>query len=369
MLVGGIQLLLLTAVAGTSLIALADSTSGDPTVNDPSTSGIDAFARPRPTPTPTPVPHPNAPYAYKDCSGNTNSDGTVSQGQSATCAVFANAGDRAYTSGEEVDIFAGPDTPIQVTGCSGTTNASYSTSGTLIGSASGAYCAFQVQSGQVQSFPTFQSLGTETFYVPGTIASGTQVHQSSRFCTAPGLDGERACTAQFAQLPINGPAATIIDEVPPTFTSTQSDIGPLDATSSSGAVASFALPTVTDNAPGPIAVSCNPPSGSVFAIGTTTVVCTATDASSNSATQTFTVLVINTFDSLCRVTVAEETNPAIAHSLCVKLEGASDAAARSDMNAADGMLNAFVNEVNAQTGNTIGASDASGLQGLAQLLM
>ena len=47
--------------------------------------------------------------------------------------------------------------------------------------------------------------------------------------------------------------------------------------------------TASDNCdPVPI-VSCSPPSGSGFPVGTTTVTCTATDASGNSSTQTFTV--------------------------------------------------------------------------------
>src|SRR5579864_3318007 len=204
LLIGSIQLLAVAAIAATSVFALADSPT-DPAVASPSgTTELDMAARPRPTPTPTPQLPPSAPYAYKTCTGMTNPDGTVSQGQSATCTVAANTGSRLYKAGEEVDIFAGADTGIVVTGCSGVTTSSYSTSGTLVNASSGAYCAFQVQSGVV-AFG--QSLGTETFVVPGTVASGTQIHQSSRFCTAPGADGERACTAQFAQMPVSGPAS------------------------------------------------------------------------------------------------------------------------------------------------------------------
>lgn len=50
--------------------------------------------------------------------------------------------------------------------------------------------------------------------------------------------------------------------------------------------------TATDNCPG-ITVVCNPPSGSCFPIGTTTVTCTATDASGNTATCSFTVSAFN----------------------------------------------------------------------------
>jgi len=50
----------------------------------------------------------------------------------------------------------------------------------------------------------------------------------------------------------------------------------------------YALPQVSDNCPG-ASVACVPPSGSVFALGTTSVTCTATDAAGNTATCSFPV--------------------------------------------------------------------------------
>ncbi|HST20822.1 MAG TPA: HYR domain-containing protein, partial [Blastocatellia bacterium] len=50
--------------------------------------------------------------------------------------------------------------------------------------------------------------------------------------------------------------------------------------------------TASDNCPG-VVVVCNPPSGSCFPVGVTTVTCTATDASGNTATCSFTVSVFN----------------------------------------------------------------------------
>lgn len=50
--------------------------------------------------------------------------------------------------------------------------------------------------------------------------------------------------------------------------------------------------TANDNCPG-VTTSCIPPSGATFPVGTTTVSCTATDASSNQATCSFTVTVTN----------------------------------------------------------------------------
>jgi hypothetical protein len=63
----------------------------------------------------------------------------------------------------------------------------------------------------------------------------------------------------------------------------------------------FPPPTASDNCPGVIVV-CNPPSGSCFPTGTTTVTCTATDASGNTSTCSFTV---TTFDTALQ----DDSNP------------------------------------------------------------
>jgi hypothetical protein len=63
-------------------------------------------------------------------------------------------------------------------------------------------------------------------------------------------------------------------------------------TNACSAVVTFA-PTVTDNCPG-VTYSCTPASGTVFAQGTNTVTCTATDASGNMASASFQVIVTAT---------------------------------------------------------------------------
>ena len=50
----------------------------------------------------------------------------------------------------------------------------------------------------------------------------------------------------------------------------------------------FAAPTASDNSPG-VTTTCNPPSGSTFPLGVTTVTCTAKDAANNTATCSFAV--------------------------------------------------------------------------------
>jgi hypothetical protein len=67
-------------------------------------------------------------------------------------------------------------------------------------------------------------------------------------------------------------------------------------------VVSYTPPVVSDNCPG-VAAVCNPPAGSCFPTGVTTVTCTATDAAGNTATCSFTVTV---FD----VALLDDSNPA-----------------------------------------------------------
>jgi hypothetical protein len=68
-------------------------------------------------------------------------------------------------------------------------------------------------------------------------------------------------------------------------------------------VVNYTTPTPTDNCPG-VTVLCTPPSGSCLPPGTTTVTCTATDASGNTATCSFTVTV---FD----VALQDDSDPSI----------------------------------------------------------
>lgn len=64
-----------------------------------------------------------------------------------------------------------------------------------------------------------------------------------------------------------------------------------DATSKNGAAVQLTAPTASDIVDGAVAASFDRRSGDVFALGTTTVTCTATDAAGNEGTATFTVTV------------------------------------------------------------------------------
>jgi hypothetical protein len=104
----------------------------------------------------------------------------------------------------------------------------------------------------------------------------------------------------------------------------------VDATAPAGATVTFSA-TATDNSGAIPTVTCTPASGSVFAIGNTTVTCTATDLSGNSATSSFVVTVRG---------VPEQTARLIADVLALK-----------DINVNVGGLNGLVHALEAVLNN------------------
>jgi hypothetical protein len=85
-----------------------------------------------------------------------------------------------------------------------------------------------------------------------------------------------------------------------------------EATSSAGAAVSFAT-SATDLVDGAVTPTCTPASGSTFALGSTTVDCTATDAHGNSSTASFAVAVVDTTApklSVPAAVTANATSPA-----------------------------------------------------------
>ena len=84
---------------------------------------------------------------------------------------------------------------------------------------------------------------------------------------------------------------TVVDTTPPAVTVPANVT--LQATSPAGAVYSFTA-SALDTVDGALTPSCTPASGSTFAIGTTTVTCSATDNSGNAGSRSFTVAVVDT---------------------------------------------------------------------------
>ncbi|HET6404118.1 MAG TPA: HYR domain-containing protein [Candidatus Thermoplasmatota archaeon] len=131
-------------------------------------------------------------------------------------------------------------------------------------------------------------------------------------CTATDAAGNEATAVTFV--------VTVVDTTGPSIDAMADDV--VEATSALGATYVYAAPATFDIVDGAGVASCLPASGSVFALGETTVTCSATDAAGNAADAvTFTV------------TVQDTTPPTIAAMVDLVLEAASDAGAEATFDA------------------------------------
>ncbi|HEY5944728.1 MAG TPA: HYR domain-containing protein, partial [Kofleriaceae bacterium] len=112
-------------------------------------------------------------------------------------------------------------------------------------------------------------------------------------CTATDPFGN----ATVATFPI-----TVKDNYGPTFTG----VVPITVQSPSGTavIVNYALPVATDQVSGPATVSCSPPPGTAFPVGTTEVTCYAIDNAGNRSTVTFPVTVESPLDVMPPLIVA-----------------------------------------------------------------
>jgi len=118
-----------------------------------------------------------------------------------------------------------------------------------------------------------------------TLASSVQVPVSTQGSTT--LAFHAVDNQNNVETPDNS-LTVKIDTTPPSFSSIPTSVT-TNATRPSGAIVSYTV-TASDNNPNP-GVVCNPASGSLFAVGTTSVNCTATDVADNVTPASFTVTV------------------------------------------------------------------------------
>ena len=151
---------------------------------------------------------------------------------------------------------------------------------------------------------------TCTITCPANITQGNDPNQCGAVVTYPaptttGTCGTVTCSpASGSFFPVGTTTVTCTTAGPScTFTVTVNDTQPPTITCPTNITAATLTPsdpcivvnyttTASDNCPG-VTVVCTPPSGSCFPVGSTTVTCTATDASGNTATCSFTVSVFN----------------------------------------------------------------------------
>lgn len=192
---------------------------------------------------------------------------------------------------------------------------------------------------------------------PGDVTLGTEGAKQDVSAIATDRVGNTAVTT------VGGLS---IDRTPPVLT--VPDSVTVDASSPAGAGVTYAT-TATDTLSGPSPVGCNPPSGTTFSIGTTTVTCTVSDAAGNTATRSFPVKVNSAAEQLTNlvgVIQSFKLKQGIVSSLDAKLtaaQAAQAAAGAGDRITACNQLSAFINEVQAQSGKELTLDQAVQLAG------
>ncbi len=149
-----------------------------------------------------------------------------------------------------------------------------------------------IRPGQSASLTVTLAGGTPPYTVTLNNGGGTQTGASPlQFSLSPAVTTTYAISSAVdnngCPATPQGSATIIVDSTPPTITCPPAQVGVIAG--SSGAV-TYPVPTVTDNNPG-ATFNCTPLSGAPFALGTTTVNCTATDVAGLTASCSFTVVV------------------------------------------------------------------------------
>lgn len=145
----------------------------------------------------------------------------------------------------------------------------------------------------------------------------------------------------------------------------------INATSPDGTFVQYTA-SATDDVNGAVTPVCGPVSGTLFPIGTTTVICTATDTALNSSSASFEVTVVGASGQLSNLTTLVQSynlHQGISNSLDSKLSNAQkalEAANAGDLESACGLMGAFINEVEAQSGQKLTVAQADDLIAAAQ---
>jgi len=141
-----------------------------------------------------------------------------------------------------------------------------------------------------------------TSNLDGSVGSGT-ANSPFSITTSTLQDGVHSLTAVATDIAGNvssasTPLSVTIDTMAPTISGAPAKTLIINAPPSMmSAIVNYGPVTATDINPASPSVSCAPPSGTMFNIGTTTVSCTSIDTAGNIANPSFDVIVLETLDS------------------------------------------------------------------------
>lgn len=206
---------------------------------------------------------------------------------------------------------------------------------------------FDASDNLIDSIKTDTNVTTQDFV---GILSSTPIHRFEfDFVSGVGFEGDDLLFSQIMTADCTPPVITCPADIT------------VNATSPNGAVVNFNVIATDNVAVGSVVV--NPPSGSTFPIGTTTVNATATDTSGNSASCSFTVKVKSAAEQLQDLMnlVGTLNHQGLKTSLTSILQAALGKVQSGELTPACNMLDAFINEVKAQRGKKLTAAEADQL--------
>jgi HYR domain len=184
-------------------------------------------------------------------------------------------------------------------------------------------------------------------------ASGTAFSLGQTTVTCTATDGSGNTASKSFNVTVNDTESPVLT-VPANMTK--------NATSPSGAVVTFVV-TATDNAPG-VTKACVPPSGSTFAIGTTTVNCTATDGAGNTDSKSFQITVLGAVQQLQNLKALVQgmnIEPGFKNGLLSRLDSALKFLNGNNKGKACQELAKFLDSVNSKSGKKILGANATTL--------
>jgi len=300
----------------------------------------------------TPGPDGNLWFADR---GTVKAIGRITPGGTITeFALAATSSPRGVATGADGSIwFSDPGTPRAI-GQFGTGAPAASVAAPTVGGTAG-YGSAQTCQGATWSDWAGQQPSLTAYGFDGyrwSLDGSPIANATSQTYTPASADvgGHLSCTvtATYTLLgttvSASSAAVTVLDLTPPILTVPGTIV--VDATGPEGTVVPY-VATATDAVDAHPAVSCTPPSGSTFPIGSTTVHCTATDAAGNSATGSFDVVVKGAADQLADLEAAV-TDAGAGNALEATVEATENLLALGEVNAACNVLAAFDHQVAAQ---------------------
>jgi Tol biopolymer transport system component len=204
---------------------------------------------------------------------------------------------------------------------------------------------FDAASGTTKPLTIGQDYDEDDSIFPSLTADGSQVAFASR-------NNDLVPNDTNGVIDVFRATITSGDDVPPALTLPQYPIV-VPADRPDGTVVTYEV-TATDAVDPNPTVSCSPPSGSVFPIGDTTVNCTATDASGNSAKGSFSIHVQGIGEQLDELQAIVDTfdmDKDMRADLQAKLATTQTALAAGRTRTACNTLRAFVNDVRDESGS------------------